>query len=175
MRAQRVLLAFSKAGAVHLRDYREADLPVLHALDQACFPPGIAYNRVELRSFLEHPSSFTKVAWSEASVVGFAIVRPVRRRFRAAAGGPIAPALHILTIDVDPGARRQGVGAQLMEWMIRKAGELRLHAIVLEVAADNLVAQRFYEKFGFEVRGRIPGYYNGETDALEFERLVVAP
>jgi ribosomal-protein-alanine N-acetyltransferase len=80
-------------------------------------------------------------------------------------------ALHILTIDVSPEARRQGIGVLLMDWIILKAAILRARAIVLEVAVTNETAQKFYQRFGFAVLGTIPGYYNGTTDALSLERL----
>ena len=154
-----------------LRGYTAADLPALHALDQTCFPPGIAYSRAELRSFLDHPSSFTTVACGQdGSISGFAIVRPARRSLPSAAPGLMAAVLHVITIDVAPAARRQGVGGLLMEWIFAKAEALHARAIVLEVAVDNDSAQRFYRRHGFAVTGTIPGYYNGVTDALELER-----
>ncbi len=161
--------------APSLRPYREADLPALHALDQACFAPGIAYSRAELRAFLDHPSSFSTVAIETGEVenegvLGFAIVRPMRRkapgsRFTASA----QPVLHLLTIDVAPYARRRGVGSLLMRWAVAKGNELRSSAILLEVAVDNLSAQNFYAASGFTAHGRIHGYYNGVIDALRME------
>ena len=166
---------------VALRDYTEADLPALCALDQVCVPPGIAYSRAELRSFLHHPSSFTTVAvaampgHTAPSIWGFAIVRPVRRRLREGDTTGMAPVLHVLTIDVAPEARRRGVGGLLMEWMVARGQELNLRAIVLEVSVDNDAAQRFYQRFGFCTAGVLPGYYNGTTDALELERSLPQP
>jgi ribosomal-protein-alanine N-acetyltransferase len=134
--------------AIYLRDYTEADLPALYLLDQACFPPGIAYSQAELAGFLRHTSTFTAIAGVEGELagrpVGFAVVRPVRRK---AAFGRMIPALHVLTIDVDPDVRRQGIGA-----------------------VDNHVAQRFYDRHGFKRTGTIPGYYNGTTDAYTLEQ-----
>ncbi len=160
-----------------LRGYTAADLPALHALDQACFPPGIAYSRAELRSFLDHPSSFTAVACRQDGLIaGFAIVRSTRRFLPSAAPGLtaapglMAAVLHVITIDVAPVARRQGVGGLLMQWIFAKAEALHARAIVLEVAVDNDSAQRFYRRHGFAITGTIPGYYNGVTDALELER-----
>ncbi len=161
---------------MRLRGYTEVDLPALHALDQACFPPGIAYSRAELRGFLDHPSSFTAVACAEdGSIAGFAIVRPARRIARSAAPALMAPVLHLITIDVAPAARRQGVGGLLMRWILTRAEALHSRAIVLEVAVDNHTAQRFYQRFGFAVMGKIPGYYNGIIDALELERALDTP
>lgn len=167
-------LASSKVSVARLRDYEEADLPALHALDQVCFPAGIAYSFAELRSFLNHPSSFAAVAADGDQIAGFAIVRPVRRKLHRSGSVLPTPVLHVLTIDVAPQARRQGIGGLLMRWIFRKGAELRARAVVLEVAADNHTAQRFYEHQGFNVTGAIPGYYNGIMDALELEHVLEA-
>ena len=59
-----------------------------------------------------------------------------------------------------------------MAWILAKAEELTAEAVVLEVAVDNLIAQRFYEKFAFTQAGIIPGYYNGLIDAFRLERVL---
>ena len=159
---------------IALRPYCEADLPALHALDQVCFAPGIAYSRAELRAFLIHPSSFTVVAVAEEQMVGFAIVRPMRSRTAAVFAKQYEPALHLITIDVAPEARRLGVGSLLMHWVLTKADELAAKRVLLEVAVDNFAAQHFYERFGFTQSGILTGYYNGVIDALRLERVVVS-
>ena len=169
MRALLRSLARRNEGELSLRAYTEADLPRLYALDRSCFPPGIAYSRAELRSFLEHPSSFTVLACRGQSILGFAIARPARRH-----APQTGHALHILTIDVSPNARREGIGRKLMHWILAKAGELGSETIALEVAVDNLSAQLFYARFRFEVKGTIPGYYNGVLDALVMELEVAS-
>lgn len=147
---------------------------MLYALDQVCFQPGIAYSRAELRSFVEHPSSFTAVACVAELIVGFAVVRPMRRALAGSQDfGPV-PVLHLLTIDVDPRSRRHGVGALLMDWVLEQAKKLASHAVVLEVAVDNEPARQFYQRFEFIHSRTLPGYYNGETDALELERAMPA-
>ncbi len=152
-----------------LRPYQAMDLPALFALDQVCFQPGIAYSRAELRSFLEHPSSFAVVAHVSERIAGFVIVRPMRR---PAIGTRVGRSvLHLLTIDVAPEFRRQGVGAMLMHWVLEQAGTLGSHGVVLEVAVNNEPAQQFYRRFDFVQTRILPGYYNGGTDAYELERL----
>ncbi len=166
-RLARTKLENPRVGSIELRKYSAADLFRLSVLDQQCFPPGIAYSRAELRAFLEHPSSFTVLACEGRAILGFAIVRPVLRHAPAR-----DRALHLLTIDVAPEARRQGVGSLLMRWILGKATELGAVVIMLEVAVDNLSARHFYERSGFTRAGIIPGYYNGKIDALRMERSV---
>lgn len=165
-------LAAVRSSEVRLRAFRKSDLPALLALDQLCFAEEIAYSADELKGFLQHPSAFSVVACASSRIVGFAIVRSTRR---AGPDDKSRSALHILTIDVDPEMRRQGVGAALMEWMIGKAREVRASVLVLEVAVDNQPAQAFYQRFGFQVANTIPGYYNGTTDAFALERRLDKP
>ncbi len=80
------------------------------------------------------------------------------------------PVLHLLTIDVSPEFRRQGVGALLMHWVLEQAQALGSQGVVLEVAVNNEPAQQFYRSFGFVQTRILPGYYNGRTDAYELER-----
>ena len=150
---------------MRLREYAAGDLERLHALDRQCFAPGIAYSKAELRGFLESPTTFTAVAVDDlkpADILGFAIVRNVRVADAAA--------LHIITIDVDPAARRSGTGRLLMQWMEERARALGSRSMRLEVCETNLGAQKFYENFGFKVTSRIPDYYAPSQDALVMER-----
>ena len=158
------------AGPAGLRPYTAADLAALHALDALCFPPDIAYTRQELKHFIEHPGAFSVVAEVQGQIVGFAVTRSIRRYIERLSR--VASAVHVITIDVAPTARRRGIGLLLMEWVLETAEQLGAQAIVLEAAVDNRSAHLFYERLGFAVTGTIPGYYNGVTDAYSFERLM---
>lgn len=147
--------------AVRIRLVEREDIQKLFALDQACFPPGIAYSISELRYFLFHARSASFVAEDATGIRGFAIVQ-----LGMAKGLHIG---HIITIDVDPGLRRSGIGRLLMETLLeecRKAGAVLLR---LEVAVDNEPAIRFYQRFGFRQTGRIPGFYIHRLDAFTME------
>ncbi len=152
-------------------DRLQEDLDRFFALDQSCFPPGIAYTREELAAFLAHPSAFCVLLEGSGSkithtpeLLGFAIARSLRSGGRAV--------LHIITIDVAPAARRRGMGTRLMDWMAAKGRELHVQALRLEVAVDNADAIGFYRRAGFAEVGRIPGYYLGRIDALVLERAL---
>lgn len=136
-------------------------------LDAVCFPPLIAYSREELHYFIRHPRSTTTVAEYAGEISGFCIVD-----WKLESGRKVG---HFITIDVAPELRRQGIGRMLMH-----AGETRLQetgclAITLEVAKDNLGAQSFYMKFGYDTTGRIPGYYADGADALVMRKALATP
>ena len=73
----------------------------------------------------------------------------------------------VTNIVVHPACRRQGIAACLMQEVIRYAEEHDISRIVLEVRPSNEAAIALYEKFGFELDGRRPGFYDSpKEDAL---------
>lgn len=136
-----------------IRDFKAEDFDALWRIDQECFPPGIAYSRAELKSYMRHRSSFTLVAEDEGKIGGFLV------GFNAASG-------HIITIDVIASARRSGVGSLLLrgaENRLRKSGS---KTVDLETAVDNAPAIAFYKRHGYNVVRTWPRYYSNGVDAL---------
>ena len=87
----------------------------------------------------------------------------------------IAGEAEILTIAVDPAARRRGWGAALVEMAAGIAVETRAEALFLEVAADNQAAIALYQATGFAKVGLRKGYYphpDGAKDALVMRRAL---
>jgi ribosomal-protein-alanine N-acetyltransferase len=87
----------------------------------------------------------------------------------------IAGEAEILTIAVDPAARRRGWGAALVEIAAGIAAETESEAMFLEVAADNLAAIALYQATGFAKVGLRKGYYphpDGAKDALVMRRAL---
>lgn len=71
---------------------------------------------------------------------------------------------HITNVAVAPIARKQGYGSMLLQTLIKKAKELEITSLTLEVRASNKAAQALYTKFGFTSCGLRPGYYpDGEA------------
>jgi len=146
-----------------IREVRTEDYPILYALDQACFAPGISWSRAELQYFVKYPGNIALAAEDDQSTLtGFAIGGMHRRRGKVLG--------RLITIDVNPSLRRRGIGQALLSEIQGRLLHAGAAALLLEVAVDNLVAQRFYEKYGFVRTGRIPGYYLGRIDALVMEK-----
>jgi [ribosomal protein S18]-alanine N-acetyltransferase len=158
---------------ITLRDFQAKDFEALWRMDQRCFPEGISYSRPELRAYIRRRESFTLVAvdavtldtdnkdtdnqCGEGAIAGFLV-------------GHGGTAGHIITIDVDPSARRSGVGSQLL-----RGAEDRLRAggskmVGLETAVDNLPALRFYKRHGYTVVKTWPRYYSNGVDALVLKK-----
>lgn len=144
-----------------IRNVRMEDARLLYDIDQICFPADVAYSRAELLSYLRDPHVIGKVVEAEGKISGFAIAR-----FEAAARA------HVITLDVIPEARRRRVGTALIEALhgeFRKRGATQ---VTLEVNTSNEAAQRFYQKFGYEQRGLLRGYYMGRDDAYSMVLLL---
>jgi ribosomal protein S18 acetylase RimI-like enzyme len=145
-----------------LRSAKKADLQRLFALDQICFPPGIAYSQSNFRSLLSASRSFHVVAEEDGMLAGFAFADALPLR------GVVVGL--IITIDVVEGFRRRGVGRLMMNDLESKLREAGAASIELEVAVDNLAAQSFYTQLGYSVIGRIADYYANNLDAFVMKK-----
>lgn len=65
------------------------------------------------------------------------------------------PSVHIADIALLPAWRGQGIGTALVMALARAANP---RGLSLEVAEENLAAQRLYARLGFTVAARRPGY-----------------
>jgi ribosomal-protein-alanine N-acetyltransferase len=78
----------------------------------------------------------------------------------------------IQTIAVRPDRQRIGLGAALLQELIRAARDRDAGSILLEVRADNAAAQRLYAAHGFEQLSVRRRYYPDGADALILRRLL---
>ena len=140
-----------------IRDFKPEDFETLWRIDQACFAPGIAYSKAELKAYIRHRNSFTLVAENDGRVCGFIVGHK----------GPIG---HIITIDVIAEARRTGVGSLLIAAAEERLRDSGSRAIGLETAVDNLSALTFYKKHGYSVVSTWPRYYTNGVDALVMKK-----
>lgn len=71
---------------------------------------------------------------------------------------------HITNVAVLPEYRRLGIGDRLMEAIDKRANELKIAGVTLEVRISNSAAQRLYTKHGYRLEGFRKRYY---TDTNE--------
>ena len=80
----------------------------------------------------------------------------------------------ILTVAVARAHRRQGLGWQLMDAVLRELHAQRAEALFLEVDETNAPAIALYRRLGFHQVGQRPNYYrsteHGPTGALVMRR-----
>lgn len=87
-------------------------------------------------------------------------------------GYPGEPA-DLLTIAVDPAARRSGVGSALLAAVLDEASKRDAGEILLEVRVDNARAIAFYEQHGFAPLATRRKYYADGTDGMVMRRPLV--
>ena len=81
-------------------------------------------------------------------------------------------AAHLSLLAVRPAARRKGMATQLLAWLEHSARVAGIERIRLEVRADNPQALAFYLHCGFVETARVAGYYQGQIDAMRFEKVL---
>jgi ribosomal-protein-alanine N-acetyltransferase len=149
--------------AATLREYDPADFDALHALDQACYPPGISYSRRTLKWYLALPGAdclVAKNAEAHEDIWGFIIAES-----DGAAG-------HLITIDVAESRRRSGVGTALLRQMEQRLARRGVRQVELETATSNEAAVAFWQRHGYRTHGVIPRYYLGRLDAYAMVKVL---
>lgn len=91
----------------------------------------------------------------DGAVVAYAVVMPLPGE------------AELLNITVAPGARRSGLGRQLLERVLGAAHEQGAERMFLEVRASNLAARALYGRCGFVEVGLRKGYYAGIDNQRE--------
>ena len=144
---------------------------ILHPVGlEACFTLADLHDRAfdrpwsaeEFEVLLKGPGAFAVLGEADAPK-GFILCRAV------------AGEAEVLTVAVDPAARRRGWGAALVEMAAGIAWEAGALEMFLEVASDNLAAIKLYETTGFQRVGLRKGYYphpDGAKDAVVMRRTL---
>ena len=129
------------------------------AIHAACFTTPRPWSAAEIASILDSTFAFVLTEPS-----GFLI------------GRVVAGEAELITLAVDPGARKRGTGGRLVDGFLAEAKARGGESVFLEVLASNLPAQSLYARKGFEQKGKRRGYYlspEGERlDALVLARAI---
>jgi len=114
-----------------------------------------------------HAACFTSPRpWSEAEIADLLtspLVFAIPESGGFAMGRAVAGEAELLTLAVDPGQRRQGIGAALLSGFLAEAKAREAERAFLEVNPDNDPAVSLYLKAGFTITGRRKGYYHPPT------------
>jgi len=127
-----------------------AEVAALAAIQEAGFPPGMAWPAADMLGLMEMPGCF--VLWQPGHA--FIMCR--------VAGGEA----EVLTLATCPPARRQGLASRLLDAAIAACRGFGAEALFLEVGAGNAAAQGLYYAAGFTEVARRPRYYADGTDAI---------
>lgn len=149
-----------------LRSFQKPDLHELHEIDQACYPPGIAYSKGTLRWFLRQPGAICLVGElagkKDGALVSFIIAEQEGERG------------HIVTLDVLQEFRQAGIGTLLLAAAERELSSRGVARVELETAVDNAPAIAFWQKHGYRTHGILKRYYLDRVDALWMQKTLPA-
>jgi ribosomal-protein-alanine N-acetyltransferase len=138
-----------------LREMTWRDIPALSALEPVLFADDAWSEGTWWAELAGRPRRSYVIGEQSGTVVGYAGVD---------CGGEVAD---VMTIAVAPAAQGQGLGTVLLHWLIAEARRAGAEHLMLEVRADNLVAQRLYSAAGFSRLSVRRKYYQpGDVDAL---------
>ncbi len=142
-------------GSRVLRRGSAADLEAMFRLDVLCFAEPFRFSRDAMRRFATRKNAGVYVVEGGGEQAGFVIVQ-------VEGGGTVG---YVVTLDVRPEMRREGVARQLMEAAERHAREAGAAQMMLHVYAGNAGAVAFYERAGYERLGMEAEFYGVGMDA----------
>lgn len=137
---------------MRLRAATVADADALVALEAELGPDG--WDGALVRQELTAPWRYVVVAEDAGSLTGWASLLE-------------SDGCDVIRMAVAPAARRRGTGRALLDALLERAGE---RAVLLEVEADNIAAQRLYAAAGFVPIDRRADYYGPGRHALVLQR-----
>jgi [ribosomal protein S18]-alanine N-acetyltransferase len=143
---------------VTLRDYKPGDSEAMFALDLICFEPAFRFSRRAMRGFAEATGAVTVVAEAEGQLVGFCVAQ-----LEDNLG-------YVVTLDVAPAWRRQGLARRLMEEVEARARAAGAMGMGLHVFTGNVGAMQFYEGIGYGRIGMAEGFYGRGMDGLVYRK-----
>jgi ribosomal-protein-alanine N-acetyltransferase len=144
---------------VGLRPMRLADLPTVLELEEELFAPDTWTAAMYRDELARTDTRWYLVAEDGDTVIGYA--------------GLIAypDEAHVATIGVAGTRQGEGIGARLLDALLTEADRRRVPVVLLEVRADNELAQGLYRRRGFAEIGRRRGYYQPSgADAVVMKR-----
>ena len=122
-------------------------------LETECF--SLPWSENAIRSELSNPLSLWLVALKDDVLIGYVGSQSVMDE------------ADMMNLAVDANYRRQGIGEQLVASLVDHLKQLNVHSLTLEVRSSNTSAIKLYEKNGFTIVGKRPGYYQKpKEDAL---------
>ena len=135
---------------------RLADARCIAEMSRTLIEAGLGWSWTPLRVINAIKSKETNVIVTTegTELIGFAIMKYYDQEAR----------LNLFA--VLPSYRRKGIGTQMINWLEEVALANGNGVVYLETRLSNKGAREFYQKLGYKVVQRIPGYYKGQETAI---------
>ncbi|MDE5587047.1 MAG: ribosomal protein S18-alanine N-acetyltransferase [Bacilli bacterium] len=123
------------------------------------FPQFLLKNQIQ-KDFIDNPFTQYYIYLKENKIVGFINYDILYER---------AELIYIAVLEE---YQKEGIGSQLLEYMIGECENQQLENITLEVSVENQKAIRLYQKFGFKKVATRKKYYQGIDGILMEKELI---
>lgn len=150
--------------AVGIREGQPSDLDAMYRLDCVCFEPVFRFSRFAMRRFARAPGAFSLIVERESTVAAFVIVQ-----LNDGAGKKAA---YVVTLDVEPAWRRQGLARALLAEAESRARAAGAQVIALHVWTGNQGACTFYKGIGYEVLQLHADFYAPGINAYGMQKTL---
>jgi ribosomal-protein-alanine N-acetyltransferase len=137
-------------------------LDTLYQIEKQCFEQE-AFTKQQLAYLLTDNSTLRLAAFVNDKIVGFLISRVDIER-KALFG-------HIITVEVTPAYRRQGVAQKLLQDTEAIFKHHGIEECRLEVRENNVAALSLYRKLGYQEVGKLKRYY-GNASGLYLKKTL---
>lgn len=147
--------------SIVVRRAESRDLDAIWEIEKKCFTDE-AFTKEQIAYLLEAPSGISLVAQIDHEIAGF-IIGLIHQSDKTRT-------CHIYTIDVLTKHRRKGVASRLLselEGALIKSG---VTACYLEARANNVAAQKLYQKHGYTKAAQLKDYYGRGTHGIRFKK-----
>ena len=136
------------------------DAALIAAMSRELIEAGLGWSWTpeRVQGCLRHRDTLVLTARDGERLTGFAIMQFGDER------------AHLSLLAVHSGCQRQGVGAQMLEWLVQSALTAGISTLHLELRESNQGARAFYIRQGFNETARIPRYYSGVETAVRMLR-----
>ena len=148
--------------AIKIEDTSIRLLGKLYEIEKQCFGQE-AFTKQQLTYLLTAYNAIGLAARVNSEIAGFAIARVDIGRNTSFG--------HILTVDIAPAYRRQGIAQKLLQEIETIFREKGIKECRLEVREDNVAALNLYQKLGYKKVGKLEKYY-GEAHGLYLQKTL---
>lgn len=133
-----------------IRKMKDADTAAVAALEKECFSE--PWSETELKKSMQQSNYCFFVAEEENQVLGYLGMYQILDEG------------DITNVAVTSSARNRGIGAHLLQTLMKNCLSLGVTCITLEVRESNQSAIHLYQKHGFSIEGVRKNYYSQPTE-----------
>jgi len=145
-----------------VRRFRAADLERILGIEREGFGSD-AYDRKLFAEYAHTCGDLFLVAERSRKICGYALTCMRAGRL---------PSAELVSLAVDPAARRTGAAKTLLDSTLRRLRRRRVGRWSLTVKVTNEPARAFYEKYGFTKMRVVRGYYEDGRDGVRMVKEV---